>query len=89
MDTSLFGKRISLTDLIKTFPDLWVILKDCEWENKSTIKNGILVDVCGDEEISKKRMENRHSGKKYTYKRTSEGVVPTYIHAVNFEVTGE
>ena len=41
--------------MIKTFPDLWVILKDCEWENKSTIKNGILVDVCGDEEISKKK----------------------------------
>ena len=89
MDTTLYGKRMSISELIKAFPDLWVVLDDCEWENKSTVKSGILVDVCQDNDISKKRMEYRHLGKKYTYKRTTEGIVPAYIHAVNFTVTGE
>lgn len=89
MKSEMIGKRMSIEELAKVFPDLWVILDECEWINKSTVKNGVLIDVCGDEEISKKRMENRRLGKKYTYKRTSEGIIPAYIHAVNYQVVGE
>ena len=89
MNSALLGKRMDISDIIKAFPNLWVILEDCEWENKSTVKSGVLVDVCGDDDISKKRMENRRLGKKYTYKRTSEGIIPAYVHAVNFVVKGE
>ena len=83
------GTRINIDELSKLFPDQWVILDDCEWENKSTVKNGILIDVCADKDVSRKRIANRHAGKIYTYHRTSEGIIPAYIHGVNFEVIGQ
>ena len=89
METLAKGSRVNIEDLEKLYPDQWVILDDCEWENKSTIKSGVLVDVCSDGDLSKKRIANRHAGKIYTYKRTSEGIIPAYIHALNFEVIGE
>lgn len=79
--------RYNMSELKKMYPDQWVILDDVEWENKSTIKGGVLVGVCSDDEISSIRMKYRHEGKKYQYRRTSEGILPSYIHAVNFEVT--
>ena len=50
------------------------------------MKSAVIVDVWSDDEISRKRMDYRHQGKKYTYERTSEGFVLPYVHAVNYEV---
>ena len=80
------GKRYTMMELREKYPDRWVVLDDCEWENQSTVKNAVLIGVYEDGEISKVRMANRHQGKKYTYERTSEGLVTPYIHAVNYEV---
>ena len=81
------AQRYQMTDLITKFPDQWVILDDVEWENRSTVKSGVLVGVCSDRDMSGIRMKNRRAGKKYIYRRTSEGLVSPYIHAVDFEVT--
>ncbi len=80
------GKRYTMPELKEQYPDKWVILDDCEWENQSTVKSAVLVGVCEDSEISKIRMKYRHAGKRYTYERTSEGLAAPYIHAVNYEV---
>lgn len=78
--------RFSMDELKELYPDKWVILDDCEWENRSTVKTGVLVAVCEDEDISNVRMKNRHEGKTYYYQRTSEGLISPYIHALNYEV---
>ena len=80
-------ERHTLEELAGLYPDRWVILDDCEWENQGTIKNGILVGVCDDKDISKTRMKYRHEGKRYMYRRTTEGLVSPYVHAINYEVT--
>ena len=79
-------KRYSMAELKKLYPDKWVVLDDCEWENRSTVKSAVLIGVYDDSEISRIRTSFRHAGKKYTYERTSEGLLTPYVHAVNFEV---
>jgi len=44
--------RFTMDELKKRYPDKWVILDACDWINKSTVKSGILIDVCDDAEIS-------------------------------------
>ena len=80
------AQRYTMDEMREMYPDQWVILTDCEWENKSTVKSAVIVEVCTDEEISKKRMEYRHQGKHYIYERTTEGFFLPYVHAVNYEV---
>lgn len=80
------GKRYLMSEIREMYPDKWVILEDCEWENKSTVKSAIIVEICDDSEISQKRMKYRHEGKKYIYERTTESFVLPYVHAVNYEV---
>ncbi len=79
-------QRYSMDEIREKYPDKWVILDDCEWENKSTVKSAVVVEVCSDDEISEKRMGYRHQGKHYTYERTTEGFFLPYVHAVNYEV---
>ena len=78
--------RYTMDDIRKMYPDQWVILDECEWENKSTVKSAVIIEVCSDEEISQKRMMYRHQGKQYIYERTTEGFFLPYVHAVNYEV---
>ena len=80
------GKRYTMQEIREMYPDQWVILDDCEWENRSTVKNAVVVDVCNDDEISAKRIQNRHGGKHYIYERTTEGIFSPYVHAVDYEV---
>ena len=78
--------RFTMDELKKRYPDKWVILDACDWINKSTVKSGILIDVCDDAEISSKRMHFRHEGKKDVYRRTTEGGFSTYVHAIGYKV---
>ena len=74
-------QRYLMSEIREMYPDQWVILDECEWENKSTVKSAVIVEVCSDDEISKKRMMYRHQGKHYTYERTTEGLFLPYVHA--------
>ena len=80
------AQRFTMDEIRKMYPDQWVILDECEWENKSTVKSAVIIEVCSDEEISNKRIEYRHQGKQYTYERTTEGFVLPYVHDINYEV---
>ncbi len=80
------SKRYSMDELKDRYPDRWVILDNCEWINKSTVRSGELIEICDDDEISTKRMKYRHEGKNYTYRRTSEGGYSTYVHAIGYRV---
>ncbi|MBO4395944.1 MAG: hypothetical protein J5819_06325 [Eubacterium sp.] len=79
------SQRYSMEELKNQYPDKWVILDNCDWINKSTVKSGDLIEIC-DDEISAKRMKYRHEGRKYTYRRTSEGGYSTYVHSIGYRV---
>lgn len=80
------GERLDWDEIRKRFPDTWVVLENCEWENKSNIRSAVIVDTCGDDEISHRRIQNRENKSGYTFRRTSEGMFVPYVQAVNFEV---
>ena len=79
-------QRYMMSEIREMYPDKWVILDDCEWENRSTVKSACIVEVCDDDEISSRRMKYRKEGKKYVYERTTESFFSSYVHAVNYEV---
>ena len=39
----MISQRYLMSDIKKKYPDKWVILSDCEWENKSTVKSAVEV----------------------------------------------
>ena len=62
--------RLSWEDIVKKYPDRWVVLKDPVLDG-SDIVTGIVVDVKTDDEIIPYRLKN--FDKKYDYCRTTEG----------------
>lgn len=64
------GNRMTWEDIVKKYPDKWVVLKDPVLDG-SDIVTGIVVDVKSDDEILSYRLEN--FDKKYDYCRTTEG----------------
>ncbi len=80
------GERLSWEEIRDRYPDKWVVLRDCEWKNKSNIKSAVIIDTCEDEEISQRRIQSRKNGDGLIFRRTTEGMFVPYVQAVNFEV---
>ena len=75
-------KRYTWDELVKDFPEKWVILKDATVV-KSSIKDGILVDVCEDEQIDDRSLEFIEKGLDYYYARTTYDPFSLGILGVN------
>ena len=77
------GNRMTWEDIVKKYPDKWVVLKDPVLDG-SDIVTGIVVDVKSDDEILSYRLEN--FDKKYDYCRTTEGTFYGIIDS-NFDIS--
>lgn len=71
-------KQLTWDEVVDLFPDLWVVFKDCEYENIDFIK-GTLIDVIED----KDRIEymNKHQKEEIYIDRTTDSLSSGYIHA--------
>ena len=64
------NKRMSWDEMVKEYPDRWVVIKDAEMDGPDII-SGIIVTVKSDDDIMRFRIDNQKKG--YKFYRTSEG----------------
>lgn len=67
--TTLIGKRVPWKELVKEYPEKWVILDDVCMIGSDVI-DGILIGVCTDETKDKIMLENIQNNRIYDYFRT-------------------
>lgn len=63
------NRRMSWDEMVKEYPDRWVVIKDAEMDGPDII-SGIIVTVKSDDEIMRFRIDNQKKG--YKFYRTSE-----------------
>lgn len=64
------GKRMTWNEMVKEYPDKWVVVDDAEKSGPDVI-SGILVAVKTDDEIGDYQADNFRKG--YDFVRTTEG----------------
>ena len=64
------NRRMSWDEMVKEYPDRWVVIKDAEMDGPDII-SGIIVTVKSDDDIMRFRIDNQKKG--YKFYRTSEG----------------
>lgn len=76
-------ERITWEEMVKRYPDQWVVLEDAEMDG-STILSGIVVNVCTDDEIDSYFLETFKEGKRYIKERTTDMRGMNIVYAENF-----
>ena len=68
-------ERMTWDDMVKKYPDLWVVLDDIEWRDEyhSGIISAVVVAVKDDDSINDAMLEYFKEGHHYVDKRTTMG----------------
>ena len=68
-------ERLTWDDMVKKYPDLWVVLDDIEWldEDESEIVSAVIVDVKDDDSITETMLRYYDEGHHYIDRRTTMG----------------
>lgn len=68
-------KRMTWDEMVKEYPDQWVVLDDVKYiseEDDINIESALVIQVVPDELADDTRLKNNRKGLRYTYRRTTE-----------------
>lgn len=81
--------RYNMDSLREKYPNMWVSMKDCEFEKSGNIKSGELMGVYSDDEVEDAEYTNLKENTGYKFERTTDDLNVGYIHCTDHVIGSE